>query len=296
MKNHRISVRENEPKQSAATTNSCGSASNATATKGRSMSRIERCFQEKTRTRLLTFITANDPNYQTSLSILKQLPAAGVDCLEVGMPFSDPMADGPAIQASSQRALDGGGSLAQTFALIEEFRRDNLHTPLLLMGYYNPIYQYGRQAFLNEAARIGVDGLIIVDLPLEADDELCLPARERGLDFIRLITPASDDRRVQNLVRNASGFIYYVTITGLTGTTSASRDAIARDVARLRRYTRLPIVAGFGIRSAEQIRALDGVVDGVVVGSALVERIGAAQEESAVIEFVTQLTSEGKRL
>ena len=260
------------------------------------MSRIERCFQEKTRTRLLTFITANDPNYQTSLSILKQLPAAGVDCLEVGMPFSDPMADGPAIQASSQRALDGGGSLAQTFALIEEFRRDNLHTPLLLMGYYNPIYQYGRQAFLNEAARIGVDGLIIVDLPLEADDELCLPARERGLDFIRLITPASDDRRVQNLVRNASGFIYYVTITGLTGTASASRDAIARDVARLRRYTRLPIVAGFGIRSAEQIRALDGVVDGVVVGSALVERIGAAQEESAAIEFVTQLTSEGKRL
>ena len=164
------------------------------------------------------------------------------------------------------------------------------------MGYYNPIYQYGRQAFLNEAARIGVDGLIIVDLPLEADDELCLPARERGLDFIRLITPASDDRRVQSLVRNASGFIYYVTITGLTGTTSASRETIARDVARLRRYTRLPIVAGFGIRSAEQIRALDGVVDGVVVGSALVERIGAAQEESAVIEFVTQLTSEGKRL
>ena len=170
------------------------------------MSRIEECFQDKSRTKIIAFLTGGDPDDRTCLSLLQQLPTAGVDCLELGMPFSDPTADGPTIQASSQRALEAGASLPRTLALIEAFRRANRHTPILLMGYYNPIYRYGRREFLAEAFKVGVDGLIVVDLPLEADTELCLPAQEYGIDFIRLITPASDDDRVEKLVRSASGF------------------------------------------------------------------------------------------
>jgi tryptophan synthase alpha chain len=241
-------------------------------------SRIERRFaslKAAKRGGLVTFITAGDPNYALSLDLLQRLPAAGADVIELGMPFSDPMADGPAIQASSLRALRTGMSLKKTLKLVTEFRADDNETPIILMGYYNPIYQYGVPAFLKDAKAAGVDGLIVVDLPPEEDEELCLPALKAGLNFIRLATPTTDDKRLPTVLRNTSGFVYYVSIAGITGTRSAANADVSAAVARLKRHTDLPVAVGFGINTAEQAAAIAKVADAAVVGSALVNRIGA---------------------
>jgi tryptophan synthase alpha chain len=240
--------------------------------------RIERRFaalKSANRGGLVTFITAGDPNYELSLDLLRQLPAAGADVIELGMPFTDPMADGPAIQASSLRALRTGMTLRKTLKLVGEFRSGDNETPIILMGYYNPIYQYGVPAFLKDAKGAGVDGLIVVDLPPEEDEELCLPALKAGLNFIRLATPTTDDKRLPAVLRNTSGFVYYVSIAGITGTRSAANADVSAAVARLKRHTDLPVAVGFGINTAEQAAAIAKVADAAVVGSALVSRIGA---------------------
>ncbi len=241
-------------------------------------SRIERRFaslKAAKRGGLVTFITAGDPNYALSLDLLQRLPAAGADVIELGMPFTDPMADGPAIQASSLRALRTGMSLKKTLKLVTEFRAGDKETPIILMGYYNPIYQYGVPAFLKDAKAAGVDGLIVVDLPPEEDEELCLPALKAGLNFIRLATPTTDDKRLPTVLHNTSGFVYYVSIAGITGTRSAANADVSAAVARLKRHTDLPVAVGFGINTAEQAAAIAKVADAAVVGSALVNRIGA---------------------
>jgi len=224
---------------------------------------------------LVTFVTAGDPDPETFATILKGLPAAGADVIELGMPFSDPMADGPAIQASSLRALKAGMTLQKTLEAVAAFRATDDSTPIILMGYYNPIYSFGVAAFLAAASQAGVDGLIIVDLPPEEDEELCQPAREAGLHWIRLATPTTDDERLPTVLSNASGFVYYVSIMGITGTASASEEAIGAAVARLKAHTDLPVAVGFGIKAPEQARAVASVADAAVVGSALVERVRA---------------------
>ena len=222
---------------------------------------------------LVTYLACGDPDAPTFARLLAALPEAGADLVEVGMPFSDPMADGPAIQAASLRALKAGATLATCLAAVRQFRRSDDATPIVLMGYYNPIHQFGAARFLAEAKAAGVDGLIIVDLPPEHDDELCLPALAAGLDFIRLATPTTDDRRLPAVLAHTAGFIYYVSIAGITGTKSAAADAVASAVARLRRHSTLPIAVGFGIRTPEQAAEVARAADAVVVGSALVERI-----------------------
>jgi tryptophan synthase alpha chain len=241
-------------------------------------SRIERRFaslKSANRGGLVTFVTAGDPNYELSLDLLRQLPSAGADVIELGMPFTDPMADGPAIQASSLRALRTGMTLKKTLQLVTTFRKGDNETPIILMGYYNPIYSYGVPAFLKDAEAAGVDGLIVVDLPPEEDEELCLPALKSGLNFIRLATPTTDDKRLPAVLRNTSGFVYYVSIAGITGTRSAANADVSAAVARLKRHTDLPVAVGFGINTAEQAAAIAKVADAAVVGSALVNRIGA---------------------
>ncbi|MCZ6447399.1 MAG: tryptophan synthase subunit alpha [Alphaproteobacteria bacterium] len=223
---------------------------------------------------LVTFVTAGDPDFETSSEILAGLPQAGADLIEIGMPFSDPMADGPAIQASSLRALGAGQNMAKTLDLVRRFRAVDATTPLVLMGYYNPIYRYGNLTFLDDAKTAGVDGLIIVDLPPEEDSELCLPARDAGLHFIRLATPTTDEARLAKVLTNSSGFIYYVSITGITGTRSARPGDVGERIAALRVATELPIAVGFGIKTPDQAAAIARVADAAVVGSALVERIG----------------------
>ena len=238
--------------------------------------RIERRFadlQAEGRAGLVVFVTAGDPDYRTALDLVKSLPEAGADVIELGMPFTDPMADGPAIQASSLRALKSGMTLKKTLAFVTEFRAGEKNTPIVLMGYYNPIYSYGVEAFLKDALAAGVDGLIIVDLPPEEDAELCLPALKAGLNFIRLATPTTDDKRLPTVLKNTSGFVYYVSIMGITGTKSASDADIARAVQRLKRHTDLPVAVGFGIRNADQARAVAEQADAAVVGSAVVSRI-----------------------
>ncbi len=238
--------------------------------------RIERRFAELAaakRAGLITFVCAGDPDPATSAAILAGLPAAGADLIEVGMPFSDPMADGPAIQAGSLRALKAGMTLAGTLTLVRAFRARDDATPLILMGYYNPIYSYGGERFLDEAKAAGVDGLIIVDLPPEEDDELCLPALARDLCFIRLATPTTDERRLPKVLANTRGFIYYVSITGITGAGAPVALQVQAAVARLRRHTDLPVAVGFGIRTPEQAGEIAAAADAVVVGSALVDRI-----------------------
>jgi tryptophan synthase alpha chain len=225
------------------------------------------------RAALVTFITAGDPDLETSRRILDGLPAAGADLIELGMPFSDPMADGPAIQASSLRALNAGQNMRKTLAMVAEFRKKNPDTPIVLMGYYNPIYVYPADKFLDDAAKAGVDGLIVVDVPPEADDELCLPARERGLNFIRLATPTTDDKRLPAVLRNTSGFLYYVSITGITGAAAPEVNSVHSQIARIKRATELPVAVGFGVKTPEQVGALAKGADGVVVGSALVTAI-----------------------
>lgn len=260
-------------------------------------------LQRDDRAGLVTFITAGDPDAATSAAILAGLPAAGADFIELGMPFSDPMADGPAIQASSQRALAAGQTMKKTLFMVREFRRQDADTPIVLMGYYNPIYIYGVDAFVADAAGAGADGLIVVDLPPEEDAELRLPAASAGLDFIRLATPTSDEARLPHLMETASGFVYYVSVTGITGTASAAIEGVAEAVGRIRAHRPLPVAVGFGIRTAAQAAAVARVADAAVVGSAIVEIIRKTLEAGnepvtdlpdSVLNFVSQL-SQGVR-
>lgn len=221
----------------------------------------------------VAFVSAGDPDPVTSLKIMHGLTTAGADIIELGMPFTDPMADGPSIQASSQRALKAGMTLKGTLHMVRQFRTDNDETPIVLMGYYNPVYIYGVDAFIHDAKQAGVDGLIIVDLPPEEDEELCIPALNAGLNFIRLATPTTDDARLPEVLANTSGFVYYVSITGITGSASPERNVVEEAVARVKRHTDLPVAVGFGIRTAEQAEAIASVADGAVVGSALVDVI-----------------------
>jgi tryptophan synthase alpha chain len=240
------------------------------------VSRIERRFAalcKEGRAGLVTYLTAGDPDPDTSARLFAGLPAAGADLIEIGMPFSDPMADGPVIQEAGQRALRQGMTLRRTLAVVRDLRRGDEATPIVLMGYYNPIYRYGTQAFARDAVSAGVDGVIVVDLPPEEDAELTTPARAAGLDAVRLATPTSDDRRLPSIVERASGFIYYVAIAGITGTRSADAANVAAAVTRLRRFTELPIAVGFGIRTPEQAAEVARVADAAVVGTALVQRI-----------------------
>ena len=246
-------------------------------------SRIERRFaalRGAGRGGFVAFVTAGDPDLETSREILMGLPAAGADVIELGMPFSDPMADGPAIQASSLRALQSGMTLRKTLELVKAFREGDGETPIVLMGYYNPIYIYGVDAFLHDAVAAGVDGLIIVDLPPEEDDELCEPAVAAGLHWIRLATPTTDDARLPTVLTNTSGFVYYVSILGITGTKSAAAATVREAVARLKRHTDLPIAVGFGIKTPAQAAEVAGVADAAVVGSALVDKVREGLDEA----------------
>ncbi|OYQ32318.1 tryptophan synthase subunit alpha [Niveispirillum lacus] len=263
--------------------------------------RIDRRFaalKQQGRGGLVTFITAGDPDHETSLALLKGLPGAGADVIELGMPFTDPMADGPAIQAAGLRALNKGARMTRTLEMVRAFRLGDDETPLVLMGYYNPIYSYGVERFLADAREAGVDGLIVVDLPPEEDGELCEPALKAGVNFIRLTTPTTDDERMPAVLANTSGFVYYVSVTGITGAGSASNAAIDEAVARLRRHTDLPLAVGFGITTPEQAAAVARVADAAVVGSAIVRQIEANLDTDGkpaaglvenVLEFVRAL-------
>tara|TARA_R110000868_G_scaffold73117_31_gene212524 strand:+ start:4857 stop:5696 length:840 start_codon:yes stop_codon:yes gene_type:complete len=238
--------------------------------------RIDRRFQAlkaEGRPALVTYFMGGDPDYDTSLRIMKALPKAGSDVIELGMPFSDPMADGPTIQLAGQRALKGGQTLARTLKMADAFREEDDTTPIVMMGYYNPIYIYGVERFLEDAKQAGIDGLIVVDLPPEMDEELCLPAMQAGLNFIRLATPTTNDKRLPKVLSNTSGFVYYVSMTGITGSAIASTGPVADAVARIKSHTDLPVCIGFGVKTAEQARVFGQAADGVVVGSAIVNAV-----------------------
>ena len=241
------------------------------------------------KTAFVTYTMSGDPDPATSLEIMRGLPGAGVDIIELGLPFTDPMADGPSIQKAALRALDAGQTLKGVLAMAAEFRKDDQTTPIILMGYYNPIYSHGVEAFLSDAKAAGIDGLIVVDLPPEEDDELCLPANEAGLHFIRLATPTTDDKRLPAVAENTSGFVYYVSITGITGAAEAEASAVAPEVERIRAQTGLPVCVGFGIKTPERAAEIAKVADGVVVGSAIVDRIGAGDSVADVLGFVKDL-------
>ena len=228
---------------------------------------------------LITFVTAGDPNYDTSLEILKKLPDAGADIIEIGMPFTDPMADGPGIQASYLRALEAGQTLKKTIQLVKDFREFNSNVPIVLMGYYNPIYKYGVEAFIKNIKEIGVDGIIVVDLPPEADRELCIPANEKGIDFIRLATPTSNEDRLPKIVNNASGFLYYVSVAGITGSKAPEISSIESKIKTIRNFTDIPIAVGFGIKTPEQAVNIAKTADAVVVGSAIIDKINEAYKK-----------------
>ncbi len=263
--------------------------------------RIDTCFAElkkEGRSAFVTFLMCGDPDMATSLAIIKELPKAGADIIEIGMPFTDPMADGPAIQAAGLRALKAGMTLKKTLQVVRDFRKDNATTPIVLMGYYNPIYIYGVDKFLIDAKSAGVDGLIIVDLPPEEDTELCIPAMKAGLNFIRLATPTTDDKRLPAVLENTSGFVYYVSITGITGSASAATSDVATAVARIKRHTKLPVCVGFGIRTPQAARDIAQSANGAVVGSALIDVLretldadGKATTRTvpAVADFVSSL-------
>ena len=245
--------------------------------------RIDRRFavlNAEGRAALMTFTMTGDPDYETSLAIVKALPKAGADLIELGMPFTDPMAGPSAIQAAGVRALKGGQRLTKTLALVREFRKGDNTTPIVLMGYYNPIYIYGVDKFIADAKEAGVDGLIVVDLPPEEDEELCLPTLKAGLNFIRLATPTTDEKRLPVVLNNTSGFVYYVSITGITGSTAPDAKRVAAAVNRIKRHTKLPVAVGFGVKTAEQARAIAGGADGVVVGSALVDALARTLDSS----------------
>jgi tryptophan synthase alpha chain len=269
--------------------------------------RIDRRFatlQAEGRAALVTFVTAGDPDPATSLAILKALPAAGADVVELGMPFTDPMADGPAIQAAGLRALKAGMTLAKTLDMVRTFRAGDDATPIVLMGYYNPIYIYGVDRFLADANSAGVDGLIVVDLPPEEDDELCLPTLRAGLNFVRLATPTTDDKRLPAVLANTSGFVYYVAVTGITGSNALDTGRVSQAVARIKRHTKLPVAVGFGVRTAEHARTIAEGADGVAVGTALVEALrtslgaddkATARTVGAVSELVAALAAGVRR-
>ncbi|MFN3171008.1 MAG: tryptophan synthase subunit alpha [Hyphomicrobiales bacterium] len=262
--------------------------------------RIEARFaalKQEGRPALMTYVMGGDPDMETSLGIMKALAMWGADLIELGMPFSDPMADGPSIQAAARRSLQGGQTLAKTLKLVEQFRQTDQETPIILMGYYNPIYIYGVDAFLAEALRVGVDGLIVVDLPPETDDELCLPALKAGLNFVRLATPTTDDKRLPAVLTNTSGFVYYVAIKGITGTASADPAQVETAVNRIKGHTDLPVAVGFGIKTPDDAARIGAVADGVVVGSALVDAIANSLDEDGkatdmTIKAITEMTAQ----
>lgn len=246
------------------------------------MSRIDRRFaalRAEGRAALVTFVMAGDPDAATAVEIVRALPAAGADLIEIGMPFTDPMADGPSIQLSGQRALKGGQTLHKTLDIVRAFREGDQDTPVILMGYYNPIYIYGVDSFLEDARAAGVDGFIVVDLPAEEDGEFCLPVLQAGMSFIRLATPTTDDARLPSVLANTTGFLYYVSVTGVTGSAVPDFDAVAQSVARIKQATPLPVVVGFGVRNAEHAAAIARGADGVVVGSAVVEAVRLSLDE-----------------
>ncbi|GHC66919.1 tryptophan synthase subunit alpha [Limoniibacter endophyticus] len=230
-------------------------------------------LKEEGRPALVTYFMGGDPDYETSLRIMKALPKAGSDVIELGMPFSDPMADGPAIQAAGLRALKGGQTLARTMQMASDFRKQDDETPIILMGYYNPIFVYGVERFLEDAIKAGIDGLIVVDLPSEMDKELCIPAMNAGMNFIRLATPTTDDKRMPKVLQNTSGFVYYVSMTGITGSALPDTSRIGAAVARIKSHTDLPVCVGFGVKTAEQARVIGASADGVVVGTAIVNAV-----------------------
>ena len=243
----------------------------------------------------VAYIMAGDPDAATSLEVMKGLPDAGVDVIELGMPFTDPMADGPTIQLAGQRALEAGQTLEGTLQMVRDFRKTDITTPIVMMDYYNPIYSRGVDRFLTNAKAAGIDGLIVVDLPPEEDSELCIPARDAGLNFIRLATPTTDDKRLPKVLQNTSGFVYYVSITGITGAAAAQAADVAPEVARIKAKTDLPVIVGFGIRTHETAKAIAGVADGCVVGSAIVKMIEQKRSVADILAFVRGLADGAHR-
>ena len=262
--------------------------------------RIDKRFSElrsEGRAALVTFLMCGDPDLDTSLQLIRALPAAGADVIEIGMPFTDPMADGPSIQAAGLRALKAGGTMVRTLDVVRAFRRDNDTTPIVLMGYYNPIYVYGVERFLRDAKAAGVDGLIVVDLPPEEDEELCIPALSAGLNFIRLATPTTDERRLPKVLTNTSGFVYYVSITGVTGAGTPDYSKVSQAVERIKAHTDLPVAVGFGVKNAQSAQAIAAHADGVVVGSALIDALKRSLDAddratAGSVSAVTSLVSE----
>jgi tryptophan synthase alpha chain len=258
------------------------------------MTRIDDTFarlRAEGRKGFVAYIMAGDPDPATSLAVMQGLPAAGVDVIELGVPFTDPMADGPTIQAAGQRALEAGMTMDRTLDMVRAFRKADRTTPIVLMGYYNPIYSRGVDRFLAEALEVGIDGLIVVDLPPEEDAELCLPAQKAGLNFIRLATPTTDAKRLPKVLTNTSGFVYYVSITGITGSAAAQAGEVGPEVARIKRSTDLPVIVGFGISTPDSAKSIAAVADGCVVGSAIVKEIGAGKSPAEVLDFVRGLAA-----
>ncbi|CAI8179653.1 Tryptophan synthase alpha chain [marine metagenome] len=257
------------------------------------MTRIDLKFaqlKKSGRKAFVAYVMAGDPNYEQCLRVVEGLPSAGVDIIELGLPFTDPMADGPTIQLAGQRALSAGMTLKKTLQMVRDFRVKDDSTPIVLMGYYNPIYSHGVNKFLEEAKSAGIDGMIVVDLPPEEDDELCIPAQKAGLNFIRLATPTTDSNRLPKVLTNTSGFVYYVSINGITGAAAAKPEDVAPEVARIKSSTDLPIIVGFGINTPENARTIASIADGVVVGSAIVSQIAEGKSSETVLEFVKSLS------
>lgn len=262
------------------------------------MTRIDAKFAELKaagKKAFVSYVMAGDPDYDTALEVVKGLPGAGVDIIELGLPFTDPMADGPTIQLAGQRALDQGMTVESTLQMARDFRETDDTTPIVLMGYYNPIYSRGVDKFLADAKAAGIDGLIVVDLPPEEDDELCVPAQAAGLNFIRLATPTTDDKRLPKVLQNTSGFVYYVSITGITGAAEAQATNVGPEVARIKAATDLPVIVGFGINTPDKAEAIASVADGAVVGSAIVKMIGEDKPVSEVLDFVKSLSDGAHR-
>lgn len=262
------------------------------------MTRIDTKFAElkaQGKSAFVSFVMAGDPDYDASLELVRGLPGTGVDVIELGMPFTDPMADGPAIQLAGQRALEAGMTLERTLQLVRDFRAGDDTTPIVLMGYYNPIYSKGVDRFLSQAKDAGVDGLIVVDLPPEEDSELCIPAMKAGIDFIRLTTPTTDNKRLVKVMQNTSGFIYYVSVTGTTGAAAADADTVAPEVARIKAATDLPVCVGFGINTPDAAQSIAAIADGAVVGTAIIKEIAAGKPVSEVLDFVRSLADGAHR-
>ena len=263
------------------------------------MTRIDDTFarlRSEGKKAFVAYMMAGDPDEATSAEVLACLPRAGVDVIELGMPFTDPMADGPTIQLAGQRALESGMTLNKVLDMVRAFRKTNNETPIVMMGYYNPIYSHGVDAFLADAKEAGIDGLIVVDLPPEEDSELCIPAQAAGLNFIRLATPTTDDKRLPKVLENTSGFVYYVSITGITGSAAAQSTDVAPEVTRIKSQTDLPVIVGFGIRTPDAAAEIAGVADGCVVGSAIVSEIAAGKPVSEVLDFVKGLAEGAHRV